>query len=333
MSLAAAVPNLARQTFAMLLSGRDWLAAALVLGLCATASADDILFENVRIFDGKGATSLSAPSNVLVKGNVIARISTDPIEAEGAERIAGNGRTLMPGLIDAHWHAMLIATTPARGDDRHRLRQSGSRRRGDGHADARLHHSSRRRRTGIRSQARDRPGHRRRAAHLSIRRHDHRNQRARRFPPDERPAAEDRRLVHPHGGKRRQHRRGQPRRGAFARPRAVHAGGRAAEGDGGRRRIVAAQPARRDHLHIARIAGGRRNCRELGHLCRRARLHAGSDRNVDRGGREVHRARLPDERGRRQADRGQGHLAEPAAASRSDEDRPPGGFGRASQGR
>ncbi|RWO08691.1 MAG: amidohydrolase family protein [Mesorhizobium sp.] len=88
------------------------LAAALVLGLCATAAADDVLFENVRIFDGKGA-ALSAPSNVLVEGNVIARISTSPIAAEGAQRIAGNGRTLMPGLIDAHWHAMLIASTPA----------------------------------------------------------------------------------------------------------------------------------------------------------------------------------------------------------------------------
>ena len=26
--------------------------------------------------------------------------------------IAGNGRTLMPGLIDAHWHAMLIRPNP-----------------------------------------------------------------------------------------------------------------------------------------------------------------------------------------------------------------------------
>ena len=78
-----------------------------------TAHAEAVLFENVRIFDGKGATSLSAPSNVLVNGNVIERISTDPIEGEGTQRIAGNGRTLMPGLIDAHWHAMLIASTPA----------------------------------------------------------------------------------------------------------------------------------------------------------------------------------------------------------------------------
>lgn len=88
-------------------------AAALVFGFCPAAKADDILFENVRIFDGKSGTALSAPSNVLVKGNVIARISTTPVQADGAQRIAGNGRTLMPGLIDAHWHAMLIRPTPA----------------------------------------------------------------------------------------------------------------------------------------------------------------------------------------------------------------------------
>ena len=76
----------------------------------ATTSAT--LFQNVRVFDGKGA-SLSAPSNVLIKGNIIERISTEPIAAEpGVTIIAGNGRTLMPGLIDAHWHAM--PTCPAR---------------------------------------------------------------------------------------------------------------------------------------------------------------------------------------------------------------------------
>lgn len=78
----------------------------------ASASDTDVLFENVRIFDGRAA-ALSAPSNVLVKGNVIARISASPIEAADARRIAGNGRTLMPGLIDVHWHAMLARPTPA----------------------------------------------------------------------------------------------------------------------------------------------------------------------------------------------------------------------------
>lgn len=113
LSHAAAVYAYARTAFIMLLPSRPWLAAVLVLGACSAARADDVLFENVRIFDGKGANSLSAPSNVLVKGNVIARISTSPVEAEGAERVAGNGRTLMPGLIDAHWHAMLVRPTPA----------------------------------------------------------------------------------------------------------------------------------------------------------------------------------------------------------------------------
>ncbi|WP_166745756.1 metal-dependent hydrolase family protein [Sphingomonas naasensis] len=71
------------------------------------------LFQNVRVFDGKSAT-LSAPSNVLVRGNRIERISTSPIAADaGARVIDGGGRTLMPGLIDAHWHAMFIRPTPA----------------------------------------------------------------------------------------------------------------------------------------------------------------------------------------------------------------------------
>ncbi len=71
------------------------------------------LFENVRIFDGV-SSSLSAPSNVLVKGNIIERISTDAIATEpGALVIDGGGRTLMPGLIDVHWHAMLIRPTAA----------------------------------------------------------------------------------------------------------------------------------------------------------------------------------------------------------------------------
>jgi imidazolonepropionase-like amidohydrolase len=71
------------------------------------------LFQNVRIFDGKSGT-LTAPSNVLVKRNVIERISTAPIAAEaGVTIIAGGGRTLMPGLIDNHWHAFLVRPTPA----------------------------------------------------------------------------------------------------------------------------------------------------------------------------------------------------------------------------
>ncbi len=85
---------------------------ALVTGLhCASAGAQT-LFNNVRIFDGNSAT-LSAPSNVLIKGNIIERISAAPIASDASTTvIAGGGRTLMPGLIDAHWHTMLVRPNP-----------------------------------------------------------------------------------------------------------------------------------------------------------------------------------------------------------------------------
>jgi imidazolonepropionase-like amidohydrolase len=71
------------------------------------------LFENVRVFDGKGAT-LSEPVNVLIRGHAIEQISKDPIAVDpDATIIKGGGRTLMPGLIDAHWHTMLVRPTPA----------------------------------------------------------------------------------------------------------------------------------------------------------------------------------------------------------------------------
>lgn len=73
------------------------------------------LFENVRIFDGKSAT-LSAASNVLIRGNIIERISTAPIPVDrraDTRVVAGGGRILMPGLSDMHWHAMMARPTPA----------------------------------------------------------------------------------------------------------------------------------------------------------------------------------------------------------------------------
>lgn len=67
------------------------------------------LFQNVRIFDGK-SDKLTAPSNVLVRGNLIEKISIDPIPTDRRADtiiIDGGGKTLMPGLIDAHVHTMM----------------------------------------------------------------------------------------------------------------------------------------------------------------------------------------------------------------------------------
>ena len=69
------------------------------------------LFRNVRVFDGRSPV-LSNGSNVLVRGSTIESISTqsiDPGHSEHRVEIDGGGRVLMPGLIDAHWHAMLAS--------------------------------------------------------------------------------------------------------------------------------------------------------------------------------------------------------------------------------
>lgn len=74
----------------------------------AQAAPDSrILFENVRIFDGLSG-DLSSASSVLVHGNVIEKVSRDRIAVDGARVIDGGGRTLMPGLIDMHWHSMFV---------------------------------------------------------------------------------------------------------------------------------------------------------------------------------------------------------------------------------
>jgi hypothetical protein len=64
---------------------KSLLGVFLVLGYGALQAAEiqnrpsiGVLFENVRIFDGR-SEQLLAPSNVLVVGNVIITISTAPI--------------------------------------------------------------------------------------------------------------------------------------------------------------------------------------------------------------------------------------------------------------
>ena len=69
----------------------------------AQGEAAQTLFQNVHVFDGLNEERLE-DAFVLVEGNQIIEISSDPIEAEGAMVIDGAGRTLMPGLIDMHSH-------------------------------------------------------------------------------------------------------------------------------------------------------------------------------------------------------------------------------------
>ena len=71
-----------------------------------------VLFNNCRVFDG--AETLPGESmSVLVEDGRIKEISDRPIEATEARVIEAEGRTLMPGLIDAHYHALLADLNPA----------------------------------------------------------------------------------------------------------------------------------------------------------------------------------------------------------------------------
>ena len=81
-------------------------------GQTATAEPGETLFRNVRVFDGS-ASALSRPTNVLVRGNVIAAIGPEAIPTAATKTIDGRGRTLMPGLIDVHVHLTFGALTMA----------------------------------------------------------------------------------------------------------------------------------------------------------------------------------------------------------------------------
>ena len=66
-----------------------------------------VLFTNVNVFDGV-SDQLQNSMNVLVEGNLIAEVSESSISAAGATVIDGGGRTLMPGLSDAHAHITMV---------------------------------------------------------------------------------------------------------------------------------------------------------------------------------------------------------------------------------
>ena len=80
----------------------------------APAAQTSVLFRNVRIFNGVDPT-LQAATDVLVRGNRIATIGKSDVTAAepGMTIIDGGGRTLMPGLIDMHWHTLAVRPTIA----------------------------------------------------------------------------------------------------------------------------------------------------------------------------------------------------------------------------
>src|SRR5215475_8307198 len=62
------------------------------------------LFTNARLFDGIHEECPEG-MQVLVEDGTIREVSERPIKGAAAHEIDVGGRTLMPGLIDAHVHA------------------------------------------------------------------------------------------------------------------------------------------------------------------------------------------------------------------------------------
>ncbi len=83
------------------------VSVAVPFGALAQDHTSRVLFENVDVFDSKNATLIEG-AHVLVEGNLVSEVSKEPIEPDGALVLDGEGRTLIPGLIDGHNHITLV---------------------------------------------------------------------------------------------------------------------------------------------------------------------------------------------------------------------------------
>jgi imidazolonepropionase-like amidohydrolase len=85
------------------------LATLLAFAQPALAQEEQVhqtLFTNVHVFDGT-SEKLAMAQDVLVEGNLIKKIGKGLVAANGATVIDGGGRTLMPGIIEAHGHVAI----------------------------------------------------------------------------------------------------------------------------------------------------------------------------------------------------------------------------------
>ncbi len=81
-----------------------------------TNDVSGVLFRNGKVYVG-GAVEARDGLEVLIEGDRVKEVSDTPIKASRAQVIDLNGRTLMPGLIDAHFHANSADASFARVED------------------------------------------------------------------------------------------------------------------------------------------------------------------------------------------------------------------------
>lgn len=83
------------------------LLTLMMVGGVSAQAQHPVLFNNIRVFDGE---QVVPQTDVLIRGGVIDGVGRQ-LEAPGdAKVIDGRGKTLLPGLIDAHVHAFSAQT-------------------------------------------------------------------------------------------------------------------------------------------------------------------------------------------------------------------------------
>jgi hypothetical protein len=73
----------------------------IAIACCSALPAQTVLFRDICVFDGEGVVPRSS---VLVENGVIRAVGPNLKQPAAAELIDGEGKTLLPGLIDAHAH-------------------------------------------------------------------------------------------------------------------------------------------------------------------------------------------------------------------------------------
>ena len=79
------------------------VAVTAALGPVRDSAAQDLIVSNARIVDGKGGV-IERGSVVVQDGKIVSVSSGAPARVSGAQTLDAQGRTLMPGFIDAHRH-------------------------------------------------------------------------------------------------------------------------------------------------------------------------------------------------------------------------------------
>ena len=86
-----------------------YIASAIVLVSACAANAQNLTITNARILDGTGR--VIDRGTIVVRDGKIASVSAEATAAGGGRTINAGGKTVMPGLIDAHRH--IVTGDPA----------------------------------------------------------------------------------------------------------------------------------------------------------------------------------------------------------------------------